>query len=48
MLNEAFATSQPLAIDHPRAKEFSKRIGEMIVLDNEPFTVVNHIGFNQL
>ena len=47
-LNEAFARLQPLAIDHPRAKEFSKRIGEMIVLDNEPFTVVNHIGFNQL
>ena len=47
MLNEAFATSQPLAFDHPRAKEISKRIGEMIVLDNEPFTVVNHIGFNR-
>ena len=48
MLNEAFARLQPLPFDHPRAKEISKRIGEMIVLDNEPFTVVNHIGFNRL
>ena len=47
-LIDAFARSQPPAFDHPRAKEICKRIGEMIVLDNEPFTVVNHIGFNRL
>ena len=47
-LIDAFARSQPPAFDHPRAKEISKRIDEMIALDNEPFTVVNHIGFKQL
>ena len=47
-LINAFARSQPLAFDHPRAKETNKSIGEMIALDNEPFTVVNHIGFNRL
>ena len=47
-LMDAFVRSQPLAFDHPRAKEISKRIGEMIAIDNEPFTVVNHIGFNPL
>ena len=47
-LIDAFARSQPLAFDHPRAKEISKRIGKMIALDNEPFTMVNHIGFNRL
>ena len=46
MLIDTFARLQPLAFDHPRAKEISKRIGKMIALDNEPFTVVNHIGFN--
>ena len=39
-LIDAFSRSQPLAFDHPRAKEISKRIGKMIALDNEPFTVV--------
>ena len=47
-LIDALARSQPLAFDHPRAKEISKKIGEMIALDNEPFSVVNHIGFNRL
>ena len=45
-LMDVFVRSQPLAFDHPRAKEISKRIGEMIAIDSEPFTVVNHIGFN--
>ena len=39
-------TKHPLAFDHPTAKEISKRIGKMIAIDNEPFTVVNYIGFN--
>ena len=47
-LVESFVRSQPLAFDHPRAKEISKRIGEMIALDNEPFTAVDHTGFNRL
>ena len=47
-LLELFVRSQPLAFDHPRAKEITKRIGEMIALDNEPFTIVDHIGFVRL
>ena len=42
-LMDAFVRSQPLAFDHPRAKEISKRIGEMIAIDNE-----SYIGFNRL
>ena len=44
-LLECFVKSQPIVFDHPRAKEITKRIGEMMALDNEPFTMVNHIGF---
>ena len=44
-LLESFVKSQPFVFDHPRAKEITKRIGEMMALDNEPFTMVNHIGF---
>ena len=40
--------SQPFSFDHPRAKEISKRIGEMIALDNEPFTIVGHTGLIRL
>ena len=47
-LIDAYVRSQPFAFDHPRAKEISKRIGEMIVPDNEPFNMVKHIGFNWL
>ena len=45
---ESFTKSQPLAFDNPRAKEITRRIGEMIALDNEPFTVVGHTGFSRL
>ena len=47
-LLESFVKSQPFVFDHPRAKEITKRIGEMMALDNEPFTMVNHIGFVRL
>ena len=45
---ESFTKTQPLAFDNPRAKEITRRIGEMIVLDSEPFTVVSHTGFSRL
>ena len=45
---ESFTKSQPLVFDNPRAKEITRRIGEMIALDNEPFTVVDHTGFSWL
>ena len=45
---ESSIRSQSLSFDHLRTKKISKIIGEMIVLDNETFTVVYHTGFNQL
>ena len=45
---ESFTKTQPLAFDNPRAKAITRRIGEMIVLDSEPFTVVSHTGFSRL
>ena len=47
-LLDSFKKSQPLAFDHPRAKIITKRISEMMALDNEPFTMINHIGFVRL
>ena len=47
-VTECLMKSQPLAFDSPRAKEITRRIGEMIALDNEPFNVVNHTGFTRL
>ncbi len=47
-LAESIDKVQPYAFDHPRAREIHKRIGEMIAVDNEPFTLVNHVGFARL
>ena len=45
---DALMKSQPFSFDHPRAKEITKKVGEMIALDSEPFNVVNHTGFSRL
>lgn len=34
--------------DDPKAKEITRKIGEIICLDNQPFSVVEHKGFNRL
>ena len=47
-IGELFEKSQPYPFDHPRSREITKRIGEMIAVDNEPFTLVDHAGFSRL
>ena len=47
-IGESFEKSQPYPFDHPRPQEITKRIGEMIAVDNEPFTLVDHAGFSRL
>jgi hypothetical protein len=47
-LAESIDKVKPYALDRPRAREIHKRIGEMIAVDNEPFTLVNHVGFTRL
>ena len=42
---ESFTKCQPFSFDHPRAKACTKKVGEMIALDSEPFNVVHHTGF---
>ena len=41
---ESIEKAQPYAFDHPRAQEIHKHIGEMIAVDSEPFTLVDHIA----
>ena len=45
---ESIQKAQTYAFDHPRAREIYKHIGEMIAVDSEPFTLVDHIGFTRL
>jgi len=40
--------SQPFLFDHPRAKEITKKVSEMIATDSEPFNIVLHTGFTRL
>jgi len=48
MMAESIEKAQPYTFDHPRAREIHKHIGEMIAVDSEPFTLVDHIGFTRL
>jgi len=42
---DSLMKSQPFPFEHPRAKEITKKVGEMIALDSEPFSIVHHTGF---
>ena len=37
--------SKPYASNHPRAVEITRRIGEMVAVDNEPFYLIEDTGF---
>ena len=45
ILKESIEMTKQYAFDHLRAQLITKAIGEMIPLDNEPFNLVDHIGF---
>jgi len=36
------------AFDHPRAQQIHRLIGEVIAVDNEPFSIVHRVGFKRL
>ena len=38
----------PYPFDHPRARQLTRIIGELIAVDNEAFNIVNRIGFKRL
>ena len=39
---------QPFGFDHPKAREINRLVAELIAVDNQPFSVVDDIGFNRL
>ena len=39
---------QKMAFDHPRARHITKLVGEMIAVNNQPFSVVSDVGFTRL
>ena len=39
---------QKMAFDHPRARHITKLVGDMIAVDNQPFSVVSDVGFTRL
>lgn len=45
---EYFATKNVWDINSNKAKEYHKLIGEMIAVDNQPFSIVNDMGFKHL
>ena len=44
---EVFESGKPYAFDHPRARQIHRLLGEMIVVDNEPFSIVYQVGFKR-
>ena len=40
-LKEVLDAKRPYEFDHPNARKIHKAVGEMIVLDNEPFSIVS-------
>ena len=39
---------QPFGFDHSKAREINRLVAELIAVDNQPFSVVDDIGFNRL
>ena len=44
---QVLESGKPYAFDHPRARQI-RLIGEMIAVDNEPFSIVHRDGFKHL
>ena len=45
---EALENVNSYTFDHPRSRKITRLVWEMIAIDNEPFNVVNHVGFKRL
>jgi len=45
---QVLESGKPYAFDHPRARQIHRLIGEMIAVDNEPFSIVHQVGFKRL
>ena len=45
---QVLESGKPYAFDHPRARQIHRLIGEMIAVDNEPFSIVHRVGFKRL
>ena len=42
------AKHQPFGFDHPKSREINRLVGELIAVDNQPFSIVDDIGFTRL
>ena len=38
----------PFGLNHPTARKITRTVGEMIALDNQPFSIVDDLGFKNL
>ena len=38
----------PFGLNHPMARKITRTVGEMIALDNQPFSIVDDLGFKNL
>ena len=38
----------PFGLNHPTARKITQTVGEMIALDNQPFSIVDDLGFKNL
>ena len=38
----------PFRLNHPTARKITRTVGEMIALDNQPFSIVDDLGFKNL
>lgn len=47
-MQEMYARKEPWSGDHPKARIITKYIGEMIVMDLQPYSIVEDKGFSRL
>ena len=47
-LNDYVQKMTPFGLNHPTARKITRTVGEMIALDNQPFSIVDDLGFKNL
>ena len=47
-LEDCLERSRPYPVDHPLAQKITRLIGEMVVVDCQPFSIVEDEGFVKL
>ena len=47
-LDDYVQKMKPFGLNHPTARKITQTVGEMIALDNQPFSIVDDLGFKNL